>query len=237
MRVPEQNEQGTDMGYVFDVVQVQVHPNPDRLTPERWLALGLIGGTATQTTEPATLDGRNALLLRSGPLLTLAYLIPVADRVYIVGYQNTPNDTSNVPEMDRMIRSFHLLTDQERGAAPTPAPVPARSVEMVADTVADGFARQDVDLLATVMAPCMSVGLEQAGSTFTTRAAFAKQLRDSFAAGLRVTVQRRPIEKDTVGTFIRATWNAAAEQQRDLYLQSDGDVWSWHLTLTRQPIR
>src|SRR5205814_10484002 len=27
------------------------------------------------------------------------------------------------------------------------------------------------------------------------------------------------------------------DQQRDLYLQSDGDVWSWYLTLTRQPVR
>src|SRR5256886_12274071 len=64
VRVPEQDEKGTDVGYVFDVVQVQVHPNPDRLTPERWLALGLIGGSATQSTEAATMDGHSALLLR-----------------------------------------------------------------------------------------------------------------------------------------------------------------------------
>src|SRR5437762_5099898 len=63
VRVPEQDEKGTDVGYVFDVVQVQVHPNPERLTPERWLALGLIGGSATQSTEAATLDGHSALLL------------------------------------------------------------------------------------------------------------------------------------------------------------------------------
>jgi hypothetical protein len=63
------------------------------------------------------------------------------------------------------------------------------------------------------------------------------QLRETFAAGLRVTVQRRPIEKDAKGSFVRATWMAAAVQQRDLYVRRDGDVWSWYLTLTRQPVR
>jgi hypothetical protein len=237
VRVPEQDEKGTDVGYVFDVVQVQVHPNPDRLTPERWLALGLIGGSATQSTEAATLDGHSALLLRSGPGLAIAYLVPIADRIYVVGYQNPPSDTSNVAEMDRMVRSFHLLTDQERAAAPSPVPVAARSAEAVADTLADGFARADADLLATVMAPCMAAAMEQAGGTFMPRGAFVQELRKAFAGGLTVTVQRRPIEKDATGTFIRATWNAAAEQQRDLYLKSDGDVWSWYLTLTRQPVR
>jgi hypothetical protein len=237
VRVPEQDEKGTDIGYVFDVVQVQVHPNPDRLTPERWLALGLIGGSASQTAEPAMLDGRSALLLRPGPGLALAYLVPAADRIYLIGYQSTPNDTSNVTEMDRMIRSFHLLTDQERAGAPSPTAVPARSAEVVADVLAEGFTQLNADLLATVMAPCMSVGLEQAGGTFTPRGAFVEELRKAFAGGLRVTVERRPIENDGTAMFVRATWNAAAEQRRDLYLRRDGDTWSWSLTLTRQPVR
>ena len=237
VRVPEQDERGTDTGYPFDVVQVQVHPNPDRLTPERWLTTGVIGGTAGQTTEPTTLDGHSAVLVRPAPGLVLAYLVPVADRIYLIGYQNSYNDTSNAPVMERMVKSFHLLTDQERSNAPPPAPIPARSAEAVADTLADGFARKDVDLLGTVMAGCMAAALEQAGGTFTPRGAFIEDLRKAFAGGLTVTVQRRPIDKDATGTFIRATWNAAAQQQRDLYLQSDGDVWSWYLILTRQLIR
>lgn len=237
VRVPEQDERGTDTGYPFDVVQVQAHPNPDRLTPERWLATGVIGGTAGQTTEPATLDGHSAILVRPGPGLVLMYLVPVADRIYVIGYQNSYNDTSNAPVMERMVTSFHLLTDQERSAAPSPAPVPARSAEAVADVLAEGFAQLNADLLATVMAPCIAAALEQAGGTFTPRGAFVSQLRDAFAGGLRVTVQRRPLENDGTGTFVRATWNAAVEQQRDLYLRRDGDVWSWYLTLTRQPVR
>lgn len=139
--------------------------------------------------------------------------------------------------MDRIVRSFHLLTGQERAAAPPSPAAVARSAESVADTLADGFSRRDVDLLMTVMAPCMSAGLEQAGGTFTPRSTFAKDLRSAFAAGLRVTVEWRPILSDTTGTFVRATWQAVAVQQRDLYLRRDGDTWSWFLTLTRQPVR
>lgn len=183
VRVPEEDERGTDIGYVFDVVQVHVHPNPDRLTPERWLASGVIGSTQGQTTEPTTLDGRSAVLVRPAPGLALAYLVPVADRMFVIGYQNTANDTSNVAAMDRMVRSFHLLTDQERAAAPSPTTVPARSAETIADTLAEGFAQLNADLLATVMAPCMSAALEQAGGTFTPRGAFSRQLRDRSREG------------------------------------------------------
>jgi hypothetical protein len=235
--VPEQDEHGTDIGYVFDVVQVHVERNPDRLTPERWLASGVIGSTAGQTAERTTLNGQSALLVRPAPGLALAYLLPQADRMFVIGYQNAQSDTSNAAAMERMVRSFHLLTDQERAAAPSPTALPARSAEAVADTIADGFARLDADLLATVMAPCMAAALEQAGGTFTPRGAFVNQLRDGLVAGLRVTVQRRPIESDATGTFLRATWAAVVVQQRDLYLRRDGDVWSWYLTLTRQPVR
>ena len=239
VRVPEQNERGTDVGYAFDVVQVRVEPNPDRLAPERWLASGVIGSTQGQTTEPTTLDGRSAVLVRPTAALALAYLLGVADRMWVIGYQNASNDTSNAAAMDRMVRSFHLLTDQERAAPPSPMAVPARSAETAADVLADGFTRLDADLLATVMAPCMAAALEQAGGTFTPRGAFAAALRESFASGLRVAVERRPINTDATGTFVNATWTqpGAPTQRRDLYLQANGAAWSWYLTLTRQPVR
>lgn len=237
VRVPEQDERATDTGYTFETVQVRVEPNLDQLTPERWLVSGTLGSTQGQTTESTTLDGRNALLVRPTAALALAYLVPMAERMFVIGYQNAYNDTSNAAAMDRIVRSFHVLTDQERAAAPSPAPTTPRTAESVADTLAEGFAQLNADLLATVMAPCMAAALEQAGGTFTPRGAFVSQLRETFAAGLRVTVQRRPIESDATGTFVRATWQAVAVQQRDLYLKRDGDVWSWYLTLTRQPVR
>ena len=239
VRVSEQDERGTDTGYVFDVVQVRVEPNPDRLTPERWVAAGKIGSTQGQTAEPATLDGRSALLVRPSAFGAVSYVLAVADRMFVIGYQNAYNDSSSAPTMEAMVRSFHLLTDQERAAAPSSPPTVPRSAETVADTLAEGFAQLNADLLATVMAPCMAAALEQAGGTFTPRTAFAGQLRDAFANGLRVAVEGRPVEGATTEAFVKATWTqpGAPTQRRDLYLRSNGDVWSWYLTLTRQPVR
>jgi hypothetical protein len=239
VRVSEQDERGTDIGYIFDVVRVSAEANPDRLTPERWVAAGKIGSTQGQTAQAAALDGRAALLVRPSASLALSYVLAVADRMFVVGYQNAYNDSSNVATMERMVRSFHVLTEQERSAAPSPAPTVPRSAEAVADTLANGFARMDPDLLTTVMAPCMAAALEQAGGTFTPRSALANQLRDGFAGGLRVSAERRPIEIDATGTFVRATWTqpGVPTQRRDLYVRAIGDVWSWYLTLTRQPAR
>jgi hypothetical protein len=239
VRVSEQEERGTDTGYVFDVVQVRVEPNPDRLTPERWVAAGKIGSTQGQTAEAATLDGRSALLVRPSAYGALSYVLGVADRMFIIGYQNAYNDSSGAPTMEGMVRSFHLLSSEERSAAPSPAAILPRSAESVADTLAEGFANTDSDLLATVMEPCMAAAVEQAGGTFTPRGAFMSQLRDAFAAGLRVTVQRRPLEGEAAGAFVKATWTqpGAPTQRRDLYLRRNADVWSWYLILTRQPVR
>jgi hypothetical protein len=196
-----------------------------------------------QTVEATTLDGRAALLVRptTFPTIfaTVTYVLGVADRMFVVGYQITYNDTSGLPAMERMARSFHLLSDQERAAAPSPAAVVARSAEAVADLLADGFTRLDADLLATVMTPCMAAAFEQAGGTFTPRAAFAIQLRDAFARGLRVAVERGPIESDGTGSFLKATWTqpGVQTQRRDLYLRANRGEWSWYLTLTRQPVR
>jgi len=89
------------------------------------------------------------------------------------------------------------------------------------------------------MTPCMAAALEQAGGSFTPRAVLVQQLRDAFAAGLRVAVERRPVASDATGAFVKATWTqpGAAAQRRDLYLRSVGAEWSWYLTLTRQPVR
>lgn len=235
----EQDERGSDTGFPFDVVQVRVEPNPDRLSPERWIASSPIGSMQPQTSEATTLDGRNALLVRPSPFGAVTYVLGVADRIFVVAYQNTYNDASGLAAMDRIARSFHVLTDQERGAAPSPAATRARSAETVADVLADGFTRLDANLLATVMTPCMAAALEQAGGTFTPRAVLAGQLRDAFAKGLRVAVERRPIESDATGSFLKATWTqpGVSTQRRDLYMRSNRGEWSWYLILTRQPVR
>ena len=237
MRVSEQDERGTDTGFPFDVVNVRVEPNPDRLAAERWVSPSTMGSMTGQTIEATTLDGRNALAVRPSLYGAVTYVLAVADRIYLVAYQSAYNDTSGLPVMEKMARSFHLLTDQERGAAPSPVSVPPRSAEVVAAALVDGFARRDADLLASVMSPCMAAALEQAGGTFTPRGALTTQLRESFANGLRVAVERS-IENDASGSFLRATWTQPeTSQRRDLYMRANGDVWSWYLILTRQPVR
>ena len=239
VQVAEKDEVGTDVGYTFAVVRVSVEPNPDRLTPERWVAVGKLGSTQGQTAEPATLDGRAALLVRPTAFGPLAYVMGAGDRMFVIGYQTPASDSSNEAAMRRMVQSFHLLTDQERAAAPSPAPVVARSAETVADILAEGFTQLNADVLGAVMTPCMAAALEQAGGSFTPRAVLVQQLRDAFAAGLRVAVERRPVASDATGAFVKATWTqpGAAAQRRDLYLRSVGAEWSWYLTLTRQPVR
>jgi hypothetical protein len=237
VRVSERDERGTDTGFPFDVVNVRVEANPDRLTAERWVSPATMGSMSGQTIEATTLDGRNALAVRPSVYGAVTYVLALVDRVFVVAYQSAYNDTSGLPPMERMARSFHLLTDQERAAAPSTAVVQPRSAEVVAGALADGFTRLDTDLLATVMAPCMDAALEQAGGTFTPRGAFVSQLRDSFANGLRVAVERT-IESDATGSFLKATWTQpGSSQRRDLYIRANGDAWSWYLTLTRQPVR
>jgi len=237
VRVSEQDERGTYTGFPFDVVNVRVEPNPDRLTAERWATPATMGSMTGQSTLATTLDGRNALAVRPSVYGAVTYVLAVADRVFVVAYQSAYNDTSGLPAMERMARSFHLLTDQERAAAPSTAVVQPRSAESVAGTLVDGFTHLDADLLATVMAPCMAAALEQAGGTFTPRTAFATQLRDSFATGLRVAVEPS-IESDATGSFLKATWTQpGSTQRRDLYLRPNGETWSWYLILTRQPVR
>ena len=238
MRVAEEDERGTDIAfYSFDTVRVSVEPNPARLNADQWLAAGNLGGTQGQTTEPATIDGQRAVLVRSTFPVGEAYVVAGADRMFVVGYDTAPTDPANTNAMQRMIRSFHILSAGERAAAPSPVASAPRAAGTVADVLASGFANLDADVLATVMSPCMSAFLENAGGTFTPRGTFVSQLRSAFANGLRVSVERQVLS-DAIGTYIKATWVQPGVQahRRDLYLRSIGDTWSWHLVLTRQPV-
>ena len=74
------------------------------------------------------------------------------------------------------------------------------------------------------------------------RVRFVAELKRSFAAGVAVTVQPRPIETDNNGSFVRSTWTQPDQQtsRHDLYLRNDrndGGRWVWHLVLVRQPPR
>src|SRR5882672_3582987 len=103
VQVAESDEVGTDIGYTFRVVRVSVEPNPDRLAPDKWVAAGNIGSTQGQTVESATLDGRAALRVRPTAFGPLAYVLGVADRMFVIGYQLPYNDQSDDPAIRQMV--------------------------------------------------------------------------------------------------------------------------------------
>ena len=235
--VREEDEFSTDIGSPFDEIFVRAERNSDLLTPRGWVQSGRLGQSSSQSLEDGTLDGKPAVLVKDGPNFVAAYVLADRSIIYAVGYRRASGSTGDPAMMERIVASFHVLADNERPSpTPTPAAVP-RSAEAVADALADGFARKDADALAAVMAPCMSQGAEQAGGTTMPRARFVAELKRSFAAGLSVTVQPRPIETDNSGSFVRSTWTQSGQQssRRDLYLRSDGGRWSWYLVLARQP--
>jgi len=240
--VREEDEFSTDIGSPFDEIFVRAERNTDLLTPRAWIQSGKLGQSSTQTLEDATLDAKPAVLMKNGPGFIAAYVVADRSIIYAIGYRRGFNSTIDPAVMERIVTSFHVLADNER-PSPTPTPAPApRSAEAVADALADGFARKDADALAAVMAPCMSQGAEQAGGSTMPRVRFVAELKRSFAAGVAVTVQPRPIETDNSGSFVRSTWTQPDQQtsRRDLYLRNDrndGGRWVWHLVLVRQPPR
>ena len=240
--VREEDEFSTDIGSPFDEIFVRAERNTDLLTPRAWIQSGKLGQSSTQTLDDATLDAKPAVLMKNGPGFIAAYVLADRSIIYAIGYRRGFNSTIDPAVMERIVTSFHVLADNER-PSPTPTPAPAsRSAEAVADALADGFARKDADALAAVMAPCMSQGAEQAGGSTMPRVRFVAELKRSFAAGVAVTVQPRPIETDNNGSFVRSTWTQPDQQtsRHDLYLRNDrndGGRWVWHLVLVRQPPR
>ena len=240
--VREEDEFSTDIGSPFDEIFVRAERNTDLLTPRGWVQSGKLGQSSTQSLEDATLDGKPAVLLKNGANVAAAYVLADRSIMYAIGYRRGSVATVDPAVMERIVTSFHVLADDERPAtAATPAPAP-RSAEVVADALADGFARKDADALGAVMAPCVIQAAEQAGGSTMPRARFVAELRRSFASGLTVTVQPRPIETDNNGSFVRATWTQPGQQtsRRDLYLRNDrndGGRWVWYLVLARPPPR
>lgn len=98
--------------------------------------------------------------------------------------------------------------------------------------MARGFAQKDTAVLASIGWQCLWQGNEQAGGATRPSSAFLANLQKSFAAGLTVTVQPRPIE--TLANApdqaqIRGTWKDAgrAQQSARFVLGKVGDTWSW----------
>jgi hypothetical protein len=213
---------------------VQALRNTQLVTPRQWVESGKLGASVGMTVDESTLDGRPAVRVRNGPGFVVAYVLADRSVLYVIRYATRDGSTIDQALADRIIASFHILTDSERSSVTaSPAPSP-RSASAVAAVLVDGFARRDTGLLAAVMAACMDQAGEQAGGTGMPRARFVSQLAAAFTAGSTVDVQPG-VQSDQVGTFLRATWTDPGQgpQRRDLYMRDESGRWVWFLVLRR----
>lgn len=172
---------------------------------------GGIGGQVVQM----TIDGRPAARLIDAASNALAYYVVNAGRVYdiklIQGVEPRPPLVTDAT-FDAIARSTTLVTPAAR-PTPTAAPVVTPAVEALADAVAAAFAASDADQLRDLMTPkCwFNSGYNGSEGSAASRDKVAASLRTSFAQGLKVTVEPRPIKTGPPmpGSFwIWSTWSA-----------------------------
>jgi len=227
--VPEVEEQITG-GARMVVVQVI---DAQGLTPQAWLQR-----QASQPDvrfEPATLGDRPGTRAVVGPS-GVTYALAFAARGWIYGIER-PYFGAEDEELRRIIEALQILDDATLGRGATATPVP-RSIEGLVDAIADAFAKRDVNAIAELMSPCVTVGAVPGDTTLLSRAAYLTSLVAEFSGGTSVRVQSRPIENDpNVGRFVRSTWSKAGEPDRrvDLRLRAQGDRWSLSAVLFRAP--
>ncbi|HEV2011601.1 MAG TPA: hypothetical protein VGS17_11315 [Candidatus Limnocylindria bacterium] len=172
---------------------------------------GGIGGQVQMT----TIDGKPAARLTDAAGNAQAYYVANAGRMYAVsltqGFETRPQLVSDAT-FDAIARSMTFVTPAAR-PTPTPEPVVTAAVEAVADAVAAAFAASDADRLRDLMTPkCwFTAGYYQSEGAAASRDKVAAGLRSSFAQGLKVTVEPRPIRTNPPmpGSFwIWSTWSA-----------------------------
>jgi hypothetical protein len=205
------------------LIQVRVVAS-DGLTPLAWLERNASDPDARF--EPTTLNeraGARGYLASSKE----TYGFALAARGWIYAIDRAYFGTAD-QELERTLSTLRILDDATVGRVATATPVP-RTVESLADALADGFRRKDVTALADLLAPCVTVGAVPGDPVMRSRAAYLAGLAAEFAAGASVQVQSRPIENDpNFGRFVRSTWSKPGEPDRrvDLLLRANGDRWS-----------
>ena len=199
-------------------------------------ALDWLRGNASQPdvrVEPVTLGGRTgarAFIGGSGDTYSLAFA--ARGWIYAIerAYFGSPDQ-----ELERVLTTLRLLDDATLGrvAATTPAP---RTIESVADAIADGFARKDIGVIADTMAACITSGAVPGDAMMVSRTAYLTGLAIEFATGTSVRVEARPIDNDAnLGRYVRSTFSKPGQpdQRVDLILRAQGSRWSLGAVLVR----
>jgi len=232
-------EGGTDIGPSNDVVTVRIEDDPTGQTALAWLESGKLGFSADSHFEKTTFDGTAdaARLISTDGAVVGAYVVHARGRIYATTRGLREPTAAAEAAARTLMTSLHILSDAElaeaQAAFAAPPAIAARSAEDVADAVARGFAQKDTAVLAAVASACLTTGAEQAGASFRSAATFLADLQKSFANGLAVTVEARPIDLSTpapaAGATIRGTWKEPGQAQRNvkLMLTRVEQTWYW----------
>lgn len=112
--------------------------------------------------------------------------------------------------------------------------------ELVADVLAQGFARKDAALLATVISTaCVTEGVAQGGASTKSSARYLDELKQRFARGLMVEVRRGTLGAaegiDNPNRVLQSTWREPGQPdlEVDLLIAPErADRWSWRGVIT-----
>ena len=183
--------------------------------------------------EATALNGRagaRGFIGSTGSTLGFAF----AARGWIYAIERTYFGTDD-PEAERILTTFRILDEATVGRVPNATPVP-RSIESLADSIADAYSKKDLAAIVATMAPCVTVGAVPGDPDLRSRTAYVTRLAVDFAAGTTVQVRSRPIESDpNFGRFVRSTFTKPGQpdQRVDFLLSADGDRWSVAAVLIR----
>ena len=241
-------ETGTDIGPAQDVVLVRVEDNAAGRSALNWLGSGQMGSFSGTKFEQMTFDNNTdaARIVTLDGATTLAIAVNARFRMYAVSRGLREPTPASEASARAIMTSLHILRDSELAEAkatlaspPTP---PARLVEDVADALARGFSQKDTSVLASVTTDCFDSALENAGASFRATSVVLAEIKNSFANGLVVTVQPRPIEfgpaapPQAFSATVRATWTESGKAARNvkLMMQRVGNTWYWQGVLYLQ---
>jgi hypothetical protein len=238
LKVSAYDEESGHTGIPYDLIEVHARPNPDDLTPRQWWD----GGRTVWPRESfsrvsdTTIAARTALRIDDSP--HEGVLVASETHMFEIRNRERRSALNGRPERAAIIATFRIMTAEELAAArarPAPTPAPARAAEQIADVLAEGFARQDIALLASVIQPhCVTIAVAQGGGSSMSSEKYLDELEARFARGLTVEVRRDsigPAEFFQDGTLaLQSTWKEPGGQdvEVDLLISPERtDRWSW----------
>ena len=235
------DEVSSDMGPNNPGVSVRVESNAAKQTALQWIESGKLGSSLYTKYEKISFDDKpdaaRVTYTEGGVSHVTAIIVAARTQIYAI-VRSGPLTAVTIPSQTNLLNSLHILSDVELSdakatlASPAAAAAPNRTVEEAADALATAFTQKDSAALAPIAWQCVWQGNEQAGAATRPSSVFLSNLQKSFAAGLTVTLQPRPIETNASAPStaqVRGTWKDGDQAQRSarFVLTKTGNTWYW----------